>query len=137
MHLKKGFRIGFARLRFIAYEINENWSLDLTRVDKHSKQNAGVQYLLIAADCFSRYIRVEPLKSKFATTSAEAFKQLIKLQQPKYFCWMLKTSLRRFQYTLSGKNNKNNEIFGKKKSAFAKRNICYLRNIFYGYLEEQ
>ena len=103
---KKGFLISFSRLKFIAYDINETWSLVLKRVYKHSKQNAGVQFLLISVDCFSRYLRVEPLKSKFAATSAEAFKQLIKHQQSKYFGWMVKQSLRRFQNTLLGKKQR-------------------------------
>ena len=30
----------------------------------------------------SRYLRVQPLKSKYATSTAEAFKQMIKIKQP-------------------------------------------------------
>ena len=74
----KGFRKSFARLKVIAYDLDEIWSLDLAHVDKLSKQNAGIKYLLIAVDCLSRYLRVEPLKSKYATTTAEAFKRMIK-----------------------------------------------------------
>ena len=38
-------------------------------------------YLLIAVDCTSRYLRVEPLKSKYIMTTSEAFNQLIKHKQ--------------------------------------------------------
>ena len=31
----------------------------------------------------SRYLRVQPLKSKYATATAEAFKKMIKIKQPK------------------------------------------------------
>ena len=79
----KGFRKSFARLKVIAYDLDEIWSLDLAHVDKLSKQKAGIKYLLIAVDCLSRYLRVEPLKSKYATTTAEAFKRMIKHKQPK------------------------------------------------------
>ena len=79
----KGLRKNFARLKVIAYDINEICSLDLTHVDKLSKQNAVIKYLLIAVNCLSRFLRVEPLKSKYATTTAEAFKQMIKQKQPK------------------------------------------------------
>ena len=30
----------------------------------------------------SRYLRVQPLKSKYATSTAEAFKQMIKIKEP-------------------------------------------------------
>ena len=79
----KGFRKSFARLKVIAYDLDEIWSFDLAHVDKLSKQNACIKYLLIAVDCLSRYLRVEPLKSKYATTTAEAFKRMIKHKQPK------------------------------------------------------
>ena len=79
----KKFRKKFARLKVIAYDVNEIWSLDLAHVDKLSKQNAGIKYFLIAVDCLSRFLRVEPLKSKYATTTGEAFKQMIKQKQPK------------------------------------------------------
>ena len=52
-------------------------------MDKLSKENAGIKYLLIAVDCLSRFLRVEPLKLKYATTTVEAFKQMIKQKQPK------------------------------------------------------
>ena len=51
-------------------------------MDKLRNENAGIKYLLLAVDCLSHYRRVEPLKSKYATT-AEAFKQRIKYKQPK------------------------------------------------------
>ena len=74
----RGFRKRFTLLKVIAYGIDEIWSLDLAHVDKLSKQNAGIKYLLIAVDCLSRYLRIEALKSKCATRTAEAFKQMIK-----------------------------------------------------------
>ena len=36
-----------------------------------------------AVDCLLRYIRVELLKTKYATTTDETFKQMIKHKQPK------------------------------------------------------
>ena len=38
---------------------------------------------MIAADWFSRYLRIQPLKRNHATTAAEAFKQKIKHKEPK------------------------------------------------------
>ena len=73
----------FPKLKVIAYDINEIWSLDLTYVDKLAKENKDVKYLLVAVDCLSRYLQVEPLKSKYVTTTADAFKEMIKNHQLK------------------------------------------------------
>ena len=134
----KGFRKKFARLKVIAYDINEIWSLDLAHVDKLSKQNAGIKYLLIAVDCLSRFLGVEPLKSKYATTTAEAFKQMIKHKQPKKvwvdagreFKGNLKTLCQRWNIEIY-------RTFSAKQSAFAERNTRSLKNIIYNYLEEK
>ena len=79
----KKYRKRFPTLNVIAYDINEIWSLDLAYVDKLAKENKDVKYLLVAVDCLSRYLRVEPLKSKYATTTADAFKKMIKNKRPK------------------------------------------------------
>ena len=59
----------------IVNDINEIWSLDLAYVDKLAKYNRGVQYLLVAVNCLSRYLRVEPLKTKYAKETTEAFQK--------------------------------------------------------------
>ena len=83
-HTKYGlFRKTYPRLKVIVNDINEIWSLDLAYVDKLAKYNRGVQYLLVAVDCLSRYLRVEPLKTKYAKETSEAFKKMIKTKQPK------------------------------------------------------
>ena len=57
-------RLNFLRLKVIVNDLNEIWCLDLAHVDKLSKYNRDVKYLLIAVDCLSRYLHVEPLKTK-------------------------------------------------------------------------
>ena len=79
----KKYRKTFPTLKVIAYDINEIWSLDLAYVDKLAKENKDVKYLLVTVDCLSRYLRVEPFKSKHATTTADAFKKMIKSKRPK------------------------------------------------------
>ena len=79
----KKYRKRIRTLKVIAYDINEIWSLDLAYVDKLAKENKDVKYLLVAVGCLSRYLRVEPLKSKYATTTADAFKKMIKYKRPK------------------------------------------------------
>ena len=61
-------------LKVIAYGINEIWSLNLAQVNK-SKDNRDIKILLVAVDCLSCYLRVKPLKSNYATTTANAFKK--------------------------------------------------------------
>ena len=52
--------------------------MDLAYVDNLADYNKKIKYLIVAVDCMSRYLRVQPLKSKYATSTAEAFKQMIK-----------------------------------------------------------
>ena len=79
----KKYRKRFPALKVIAYDVNEIWSLDLAYVDKLAKENKYLKYLLVAVDCLSRYLRVKPLKSKYATTTADAFKKMITSKRPK------------------------------------------------------
>ena len=68
-------RLRFPRLKLVVKDINEIWSVDLAYVDKLAKYNRNVKYLLVAVDCLSRYLRVVPLKTKYATETASAFKK--------------------------------------------------------------
>ena len=78
----RSIRLKFPRLKVFVKDINEIWSLDLAHVDKLAKYNRNIKYLLVAVDCLSRYLRVEPLKTKYATETAEAFQKMIKNKQP-------------------------------------------------------
>ena len=48
----------FPRLKVIAFDINEIWSIDVAHVDKLAKYNHGVKYLLVAVDVLMRKLRV-------------------------------------------------------------------------------
>ena len=78
----RSIRLKFPRLRVIVKDNNEIWSLDLAHVDKLAKYNRDIRYLLVAVDGLSRYLRVEPMKTKYATEAAQAFKKIIKYKQP-------------------------------------------------------
>ena len=43
-----------------------------------SKENKGVKYVLLAIDVFSRYVFLQPLKSKSNTEVIQAFKNIFK-----------------------------------------------------------
>ena len=127
-----------ARLKVIVYDINEIWSIDLAYVDKLAKYNKEIKYLLVAVDCMSRYLRVQPLKSKYATTTAEAFNQVIKTEKPKKV-WVDKgTEFKGSFKTLCEKKGiKTYTTESEKKSAFAERNIRSLKSLIYKYLEDK
>ena len=75
-------RFTFPRLNVVVNDINEIWSVDLAYVDKLAKNNRCVKYLLVAVEFLSRYLWVEPLKTKYATETAQIFKKMIKHKQP-------------------------------------------------------
>ena len=52
-------RLNFPQLNVIVNTLNINWSLGLAHVDKPTKYNSDVKYLLVAVDCLSGYLRVE------------------------------------------------------------------------------
>ena len=127
-------RLRIPRLKVIVNDLKEIWSVDLAFVEKLAKYNSGVKYL-VAVDCLSRYLRVEPLKTKYATETAEAFKKMIKHKQP------IKVWVDEFLGAFKDLCNKRGihlySTFSEKKSAFAERNIRSLKNIIYRYLEEK
>ena len=131
-------RLNFPRLKVIVNDLNEIWSLDLAHVDKLAKYNGDVKYLLVAVDCLSRYLRVEPLKTKNATETAKAFRNMIKHKQPQKV-WVDDGTefLGAFKTLCKKRGIHLYSTFSEKKSAFAERNIRPLKNIIYRYLKEK
>ena len=130
------FRKTYPRLKVIVNGIEEIWSLDLAYVDKLAKYNREVQYLLVAVNCLSRYLRVEPLRTKYAKETTKAFKKMITTKQPKKVRVDKGTEFKGEIKKLCTKREiiKYN-THSEKKSAFAERNIRSLKSIFYKYLE--
>ena len=128
----------FPRLRVIVKDINEFWSLDLAHVDKLANYNRDVKYLSVAVDCLSRYLRQEPMKTKYATEAAQEFKKMIMLKQPlKVWVDDGKEFLGAFESLCEKRRIHLYSNFSEKKSALAKRNIRSLKNIIHRYLEEK
>ena len=67
----------FRRLQAFSKYINEIWCMDLAFVDKLASQNNGVKYLLVAVDTFSRFVRVQTMKTKYAQDTLKAFRKMI------------------------------------------------------------
>ena len=51
--------------------------MELAFVDKLPSENNGVNYLLAAVDIFSRFVRVQTMKTKYAKYTLKAFRKMI------------------------------------------------------------
>ena len=89
-------------------------------------------------ECLSRYLRVKPLKSKYPTTTADAFKKMIKYKRPKKVWVDAGTKINRSFSTLCQKNDSEGyKNFNKKNSAFEEKNIQSLTNLIRKHLEDK
>ncbi|XP_041361913.1 uncharacterized protein LOC121377881 [Gigantopelta aegis] len=76
--LHKPVNRSFKRLRVRVNKKDEMFDMDLMDVSRHSKDNDGVRYLLIAIDILSRYLWAIPLVNKKPETVLEGFKTILK-----------------------------------------------------------
>lgn len=73
----------FPRLKVRSLGINHIWSLDLAFMTELAPSNGGVKYLLVAVDVLSRYLRVEPIKSKTSKDTSIAFLRMMEKDKVK------------------------------------------------------
>lgn len=66
----------FLRSKIYAPFPHALWEADLTYVDRLSAANDGYRYLLAVIDVFSKVADVEPLRTRTAQVTAEAFKRI-------------------------------------------------------------
>lgn len=66
----------FPRNRVYVSAIDEQWDVDLMDLANISKHNDGFKYVLVCIDIFSRYARIQALKSKKGLDIIEAFKTI-------------------------------------------------------------
>lgn len=69
-------RRNFKRNPVIAEHIDAQWQGDLAEVGNLAAYNDGIRYILILIDVVSKYVWVEPLKTKSGPSMVEAFKKL-------------------------------------------------------------
>ena len=62
----------------IAKGVDEIWAADLVEMQKLSKWNKGVKYLLMVIDVFSKYGWIKPLKDKKIESVSKAFDEIFK-----------------------------------------------------------
>ena len=78
----------FRKLQAFSKYINEIWCMDLAFVDKLASQNNGVKYLLVAVDIFSRFVRVQTMKTKYAKDTLQAFRRMISRKNTPEKLWV-------------------------------------------------
>ena len=67
----------FQKRRVISNNIDDIWAADLVEMQKFSRWNKGIRYLLMVIDVFSKYGWIRELKNKKAETVYEAFRDII------------------------------------------------------------
>ena len=78
----------FKRLPALDKQINEICCLVLAFMDILSDSNSGVKYLLVCVDVFSRFVRVQPMKSNYSTDAFTAFKKLLRKKSMPTKVWV-------------------------------------------------
>ena len=76
--LHKPITRNFSKRSVISNGIDEIWAADLVEMQKLSKWNKGVKYLLMVIDVFSKYGWIKPLKDKKTETVSKAFDEIFK-----------------------------------------------------------
>ena len=97
-----------------------------------ASENKNVRYLLVAVDTLSRYLRVEPMKDKNASTTKKAFQRMLKLGKKKISerVWVDdgKEFLGAFKNFCEANKITVYQTHNEKTSAFAERNIRSLKS---------
>lgn len=75
--LHKPSRKNYKRRRVIVKGLNDLWQADLVSLIPYSKFNKGYKYMLVVINVFSKFVWVEPLKNKSATSVTAAMKNIL------------------------------------------------------------
>ena len=81
--LHKPITRNFRKRRVISYGIDKNRTADLVEIQKFSKWNKGIKYLLMVIDVFTKYGWIKPLKDKKTESVSSAFDTLFKKSKRK------------------------------------------------------
>ena len=80
--LHKPIKQKFNKRRVLVSGIDKIWAADLADMTALSKDNEGVNFLLLVIDIFSKYGWIVPLKNKKGETVANALKTIFKERKP-------------------------------------------------------
>ena len=76
--LHKPITRNFSKRSVISKGVDEIWAADLVGMQKFSKWNKGIKYLLMVIDVFSKYGWIKPLKDKKTETVSKASDKMFK-----------------------------------------------------------
>ena len=82
----------FQKRSVVTNGIDEIWAADLVEMQKFSKWNKGVKYLLMVIDVFSKYGWIRGLKDKKTETVSKAFDDIFKSTRKPRMLWTDKGS---------------------------------------------
>jgi hypothetical protein len=77
--LHKPVKKRFQHRRVLVESIDEQWDSDLISLITFAQYNEGFKYILLCVDTLSKYIWLEPIKSKTAPEMKKAFNKIFEL----------------------------------------------------------
>ena len=80
---KSALRSDWSQQLLISYGIDKIWAADLVEMQKYSKWNKGMKYLLMVTDVFSKYGWIAALKDKKTESVSSAFDTIFKKSKRK------------------------------------------------------
>ena len=128
----------FKRMRAFATFKNEIWCMDLTYVDKLTKDNNGGKYFLVRQDLFDRTVDAKGMKTKDSKETVKTFSKMItKKSRPKKIWVDQGTEFAGdFKKFCSAEGIEIYSTMSETKAAFAERTIRSLKNFLYRYMED-
>ena len=128
----------FKRMRAFARFGKEIWCMDLAYVDKLSKKNNGVKYLLVRQDLFDRTVNAEGMKAKDSQETVKAFSSMITKRNRRKNIWVDKGTefAGTFKKFSTAEGIHVYSTMSEAKAAFAERTIRSFKNILYRYMED-
>ena len=90
--LHKPITRNFQKRLVVSNGIDDIWAADLVEMQKFSKWNKGIKYLLMVIDVFSKYGWIRGLKDKKTETVSKAFDDIFKSKRKPQMLWTDKGS---------------------------------------------
>jgi transposase InsO family protein len=127
----------FRRRKYVVKGLNDLVQMDLADMVSLARWNSGVKYLLIWIDCYSRYLKVVPLKNKASASVGQAIKRLLEDNPPKNIQTDKGTEFTNQEVKRLFENHEVNFYTTQDpdtKAAFAERVIRTLKSKIYRYM---
>ena len=126
----------FKRMKAFSRFKNEIWCMHLAYVEKLTKDNNGVEYLLVRQDLFDRNVDTKGMKTKDSKETVRAFFTMITKKNRPEKIWVEKGAefAGKFKILCKAKGIQIYYTMSETKSAFAERTIGFLKIVLYRYM---